>query len=300
MDNLKEFDSAKNKNNKGVLYVLIVIISLLLAALVVQYYYYNKTVDEVEQVSQEKAKLTVEYQSLLENYETLETSNDTLSTQLNAEKQKIEDLVRKLKSTKASNKAQIRKYKKELKTLRDIMKGFVRQIDSLNTLNVQLTEENQHIKKQYNSATKKNKQLSAKYEEASSKVQLASTIRAIDLNLEAYNKKGKLTTRARKTKRFGIKFKLDENLIAPTGAKQVYIRITDPEEHVLLENEELTFSFEGEDIVYSAVRTIDYNGEVTPATVYFESKKEELLSGEYKVDIFCDGKMIGETAVRLK
>ncbi len=180
-----------------------------------------------------------------------------------------------------------------------LMKSFVRQIDSLNTRNIELTEENQSIKKQYHSAEKKNKQLSEKFKEARNKVELASTIRAIDLNLEAYNKKGKLTTRARKVRRFGIKFKLDENLIAPTGVKQVYIRITDPEDHILLENEKLTFKFDGEEIVYSAVRSIEYNGKVTPASVYFESK-QKVLSGSYQVDIFCDGKMIGETTVTLK
>lgn len=300
MNNLKEFNSAEPKSKKGLILVLIAIILVLIVAIVYLHFNYQKTVNEVEQVSLDKANLTVEYQSLLDNYESLETSNDTLSVQLNEEKEKIAVLMKKLKSTKANNKSQIEKYKKELKTLRDIMKGFIYQIDSLNTLNIQLTEENQQIKQQFHTAKKENKQLNKKYKEASSKVALASTIRAVDLNFESYNQRGKITTRARKVKRFGIKFKLDKNLVAPTGTKQVYIRITDPEEHVLIENESLMFSFEGEQIAYSAFREIEYDGETTPATVYFTSNKERLLSGTYKVDIFCDGKMIGSTTSKLK
>lgn len=301
MNNLKEFNSAKPKSKSGLITILIIIIVLLVGGIIFLHFNYEQKVVEVEKVSTEKANLTVEYQSLLDNYESLETSNDTLSVQLSAEKEKIAVLMKKLKSTKAQNKAEINKYKKELKTLRDIMKGFIHQIDSLNTLNIQLTEENKQIKKQIYTAKKENKQLTKRYKDAESKVALASTIKAIDLNLASYNHKGKATARAKKTKRFGIIFKLDENLVAPTGIKQIYIRITDPQEHVLIENEEMTFSFENEEIVYSALREIEYDGSVTPATVYFENTSQERLpSGIYKVDIFCDGKMIGSTTKKLK
>lgn len=301
MNNLKEFNSAKPKSKSGLIILLVIIIISLIGGIFFLHFNYEQKIVEVEKISTEKANLTIEYQSLLDNYQNLETSNDTLSVQLSTEKEKITVLMKKLKSTKAQNKAEIEKYKKELKTLRNIMKGFIHQIDSLNTLNIQLTEENQQIKKQIYTAKKENKKLTEKYKDAESKVALASTIKAIDLNLESYNHKGKTTARAKKVKRFGIIFKLDENLVAPKGIKQIYIRVTDPEEHVLIENEEMTFLFDNEEIVYSALREIEYDGNTTPATVYFENNREKRLpSGIYKVDIFCDGKMIGSTTKKLK
>ncbi|MGE4288279.1 MAG: hypothetical protein AB7E36_06290 [Salinivirgaceae bacterium] len=238
---------------------------------------------------------------MLDDYDSLETTNDSISAQLSTEKERIKELMSELRSTKVQNRYEIDKYKKELKTLRDIMKGFIHQIDSLNTLNIQLTEENVQIKKQYKTAKDENRELTEKIEEATDKVAKASVIKAIGVNMESYNHKGKLTNRASKAKRFAVNFSLDENVIAPQGMKNVYVRITDPKEHILIEHNTPVFSYEGEQIAYSAVRQIEYNGTVTPATVYFEVSEEgDLEEGEYTVDIFCDGSMIGTGKAVLK
>ena len=181
------------------------------------------------------------------------------------------------------------------------MKGFIHQIDSLNTLNIELTAQNKQIKKQYYTAQQKNKQLAEKYGEAAEKVKKASVIKAVNISVISYNHKGKTTYKAKKVKRFAVKFALDENVIAPTGTKKVYLRITDPNDHILIENNQPVFSYEGEEIAYSSVREIEYDGTLTDAVVYFEyNDTEPLISGEYSVDIFCDGAMIGTSSVRLK
>jgi cell division protein FtsL len=303
VDNLKEFNSA-NQNGKSykVIIVLLLIVLVVLGFLYVQQHQKTeKKIAELNQVNTEKETLTFQYQDLLEDFEGLETSNDSIASQLSVEKERIKELMTELRSTKAQNKNEIGKYKKELKTLRDIMKGFIHQIDSLNTLNIQLTEENIEIKKQYHSAKNENKQLTKKFEEASDKVALASVIKAVNVNMLSYNHKGKITTRARKTKRFAVNFSLDENVIAPKGVKNIYVRITDPNAHILIEDNQPVFSYEGEEIAYSSVRQIEYNGELTNATVYFELEDEGVIDeGNYTVDIFCDGSMIGTTISLLK
>lgn len=301
MDNLKEYNSASS--NGKLKATIIILIILLLACFGLLVYTYNSFKDQEQELTvsiEERVSVTSQYENLLSDYESLETSNDTLSAKLSLQEEKIKALIAELKTVKANNHAEIDKYKKELKTLRDIMKGFIHQIDSLNTLNIQLTEENKQIKEQYNTAKNENKELSQKYEDANTKVVLASVIKAINMNVEAYNQKGKLTTRAKKTKRLGINFALDENVIAPVGIKKLFIRITDPNDHVLMSNEQNMFNFEGEQIAYSSVREVEYNGIVTPAIVYFEVTGSELLEGDYKVDIFCDGNMIGSSITQLK
>jgi myosin heavy subunit len=303
VDNLKEFNSAKQNDRayKVIIILLLVILVGLGYLYIVQQQKTEQKIAELNQVSNEKEALTFQYQSLLDDYEGLETTNDSISAQLLTEKERIKELMSELRSTKVQNRYEIDKYKKELKTLRDIMKGFIHQIDSLNTLNIQLTEENVQIKKQYKTAKDENRELTEKIEEASDKVAKASVIKAIGVNMESYNHKGKLTNRARKAKRFAVNFSLDENVIAPQGMKNVYVRITDPKEHILIEHNTPVFSYEGEEIAYSAVRQIEYNGTVTPATVYFEVSEEGILEeGAYTVDIFCDGSMIGTGKAELK
>lgn len=303
MDNIKEYNSASG-NKKGYI-IIIVILTLLLIGLGYLYLDQRKATEvkivELTQVSHEKETVTFQYQNLLDDYNSLETSNDSIAKQLTTEKERVKKIMDSLRTTKADNKEQIEKYKKELKTLRDIMKGFIHQIDSLNTANIQLTEENTQIKQQITTAKKEHKKLNEKYEEAANKVAIASVIRAINVGMQTLNSKGKETTRAKKTKRFAVIFELDENVIAIKGTKNVYVRITDPSEHILIQNNQPVFSYEGEEIAYSAVRQIEYDGNTTKAIIYFENGEEgKLLEGTYRVDIFCDGSMIGTTTASLK
>jgi len=303
VDNLKEFNSA---SGKGTGYKITITVLLLLLA-GVSYLYFNQTeqteqkITELTQVSHEKEDLTFQFQNLLDDYDQLETTNDSIASQLSHEKERIKTLMNQLRVPNTENKVQIEKYKKELQTLRDIMKGFIHQIDSLNTLNIVLTEENTQIKKQITTAKTENKKLTEKYNEAANKVALASVIKAIDVTMIPLNQKGKETTRAKKTKRFSVSFSLDENVIALKGTKNVYIRITDPQEHILIQDNQPVFSYEGEEIAYSALRQIEYDGNTTNTVVYFEHTEEgTLLEGSYKVDIFCDGSMIGSGTAQLK
>lgn len=304
MDNLKDFESASGGNNNKKLTTIIVIESILLAIMCVLYF--SKTYTShiqtitINQVSEEKDSLTAQYQTLLADYETIETNNDSISAQLEQEKAHIKDLMAELKATKSENKAQINRLKKELKTLRDVMKDFVHQIDSLNTLNIQLTEENTEVKKQITEAKNENKQLTKKYEEAQTKVAKASVIKAINSSMECFTAKGKPATKAKKTKRLAVKFTLDENPIAPQGNKKVYIRIVNPDGLMLVNKEQETFKFEDDKITFSALRQVDYKGEKVDMVIYYECEEGELKEGTYKTDIFCDGSMIGTTEIVLK
>ena len=302
MDNIKEFNTAGD-NSRGYKIIIGVLAVILL---IMGFLYFNQqkktelVIVELEDITGEKAALTKDYEELLLNYNEIETTNDSISTQLVQEKARITELIAELKSTKSQNRAEINKYKNELKTLRDIMKGFVHQIDSLNTLNIELTAENVEIKKQVQTAKKENKQLAQKYDEAADKVKIASVIKAVDVTMSSLNEKGKPTTRAKKTKRFAVSFSLDENAIAPQGTKNIYLRITDPNQHILIQNNQPVFSYEGEEIAYSSVRQVEYNGELVNAIVYFEyNEQTALVTGTYNVDIFCDGSMIGAAVVKL-
>ena len=303
MDNLKDFESASGGGNKK-LVAIIIVESVLLAVMCVLYFTKSYTSHiqtiTINQVSEEKDSLTVQYHLLLADYENIETSNDSISAQLEKEKAHIKDLMDELKATKSENKAQINKLKKELNTLRDVMKSFVHTIDSLNTLNIQLTEENTQVKKQINEAKQQNKQLTKKYEEAANKVAKASVIKAINTSMDSFTAKGKVANKAKKVKRLAVKFTLDENPIAPQGNKKVYIRIINPDGLMMVNKEKDTFKFEDDKITFSALREVDYKGEKVDMVIYYECDEGELKDGKYQTDIFCDGSMIGTTEIVLK
>jgi len=305
VDNIQDFDSRETKK-PGTTYTFVVV--LLIAFLLVIGYMYvdqrqktKKVVAELNSVSSEKTKVRNELNELLIEYDDLQTDNDSLNSQLKVEQEKIKEMLKELKTVKESNHAQIEQYKKELGTLRKIMKGFIYTIDSLNTLNIELTEENIKVKQQYNQVYEIKSKLEEQNQDLSTQVAKASVIKTLNINAQGMNINGKPQKKARKVERFEVCFTLGENIIVERGLRDVYIRISRPDELVLIESEENLFLFEGKEIAYSAKRQIDYQNEEVEMCIYFDNNPaDELIPGDYYVDIFVDGNQIGTKIFELK
>lgn len=286
--------------------VIIAILSVLLVAVSMLYVFELKKnkqlVVEVTQTNEEKDKLTGEFSNLLMQYEDLETNNDSLNLQIQNQQEKIKRYVQEIKSMKSANKLVLEQYKAELETLRKIMRGFIHQIDSLNTLNQTLTAENVEVKHKFKNEQSKNKELSEKFDSASNLVEKASIVKSVNIIAKALNSKGKEVTRVRKTQKFSVAFTLTENTIAKSGIRWVYVRISRPDELVLIENEQNIFQFEGQELAYSARREIDYRNKEINAVIYYDhsTSTDELIPGTYTVDLFVDGKMVGTSFLTLK
>ena len=93
----------------------------------------------VRELETDKAELTEQVMAFRDSLSTMHSNYDEINAQLDTSREQVALLIEKLSKTEASNRAQMRRYEKELGTLRSIMKGYIVQIDSLNTLNHQLT-----------------------------------------------------------------------------------------------------------------------------------------------------------------
>src|SRR5690606_25368742 len=153
--------------------------------------------------------------------------------QIDEQKEKIEQLIKKAKD----NSWTISKLKKETESLRTIMKGYVRTIDSLNTANQELIAKNQQAQQQVKEVEGKYTQLSKVKEELASKVALGSQLKAIDMIVVGQSEKRsntyRETNRASKTDKLKVCFTLDDNKIAKPGKRTVHVRIIDPNGKVL-------------------------------------------------------------------
>ena len=79
--------------------------------------------------------------------------NDSLLNLLSIEQAKVQRLQEELRTVKATNTKEISRLKKELQTLRKIMRNYVIQIDSLNRANERLTVEKNEAVKKYKQAS---------------------------------------------------------------------------------------------------------------------------------------------------
>ena len=272
-----------------------VILAAALIFLVVMYFDQKSKMVEMETVlTQEKDSLANELRLMVHGYDTLKTDNDTLMANLQREKKRIVELL----SINASNVQLIRKYRAEIGTMRDIMKGYIVQIDSLNTINQQLVAENIDIKQQMTQVQTTNVELEKAREELTSKVTVASVIQAKDINAVTLNKKRKETSRINAIDKLRICFTLRENPIASAGEKEVFMRVIRPDSLVITTSPDNLFDFNGDKLVYSASRLVDYMNQDIEMCIFLDNTGD-FIEGTYSVELYLENNIIGRTTFAL-
>ena len=298
-DNNSNRDARKSSLQGGFRWVLLVVAVLLIGALAflgIRLAQANKANEEMVQLFElEKEEMENEYSTFATQYDEMQIliSNDSLVAQLEREKLRTQQLLEELRATKANNAAEIARLKKELKTVRAVMRSYVVQIDSLNQVNAKLTKENNRVRTQYAEVTKKVETLQEEAKNLSDKVTLAAQLDATNIRIEPRNKKGKETTSVKSVIKFAISFTIVKNITAPTGERTIYVRIAKPDGTVLTKDASRTFKYENTKLEYSIKKLIEYTGEEQSVTVYWDVE-EFLNPGEYTVYLFSDGVMIGE------
>lgn len=249
----------------------------------------------LELAEMDKREMENEYEQFAMQYNEMMTqiNNDSLVAQLEQEQKRTEDLLEELRRVKSSDAAEIMRLKKELATLRQVLRSYVMQIDSLNRMNEELTQENTNLKTQNQQAQQHISSLSSENETLSGKVAIASQLDATGIIVEARNKKGKAAKQIKDVKKFAISFNISRNVTTATGIRTIYVRISTPTGDVLTKGG--TFAYENRQLEYSIRKDIEYTGEQQSVQVYWDVA-EALSAGNYRVDIFADGHNIGTTS----
>ena len=253
----------------------------------------------IEVLKMDKAEMENEYEQFAMQYNEMmaQINNDSLIEQLSLEQERVQKLLAELKQTKAENAREIMRLKKELATLRAILKDYVMQIDSLNRENMALKVDNDKLRNQNQQAIAHITDLSTQNEELVDKVAIASQLNATSISAVAHNKRGRDTDKIKKAKKFVISFTLARNVTTETGMRSIYVRIATPTGSILTNGG--TFQYENRDLQYSILKDVEYNGEELPVTVYWDIA-ESLSAGQYRVDIFSDGQNIGTTTFEME
>ena len=220
-------------------------------------------------------------------------SNDSLLVKLEQEQLRTQQLYEELQSTKATNAAEIKRLKKELKTLRGVLENYMVQIDSLFRENTELKNENSKLIAGKKKAEKERNELAKEKKELSHKVDLASQLDATNVSVTMLRSNGKETTSIKRAKQICVSCTISKNITASTGDKRAYVRIMQPGGEPLTKGYSNTFKYENRDRSYSMYRDFEFGGEEVPLVFYWNIE-ETLQEGRYLAYIFVDGNMIGE------
>ena len=248
----------------------------------------------------DKEDLENEYTRFAQQYDELKMtiSNDSLAQLLDQEQLKTQRLLEELRTVKSTNATEIRRLKKELATLRKVMIGYINQIDSLNKLTEQQKLVIADVTKKYNQASQQISNLSEEKKNLNKKVTLAAQLDATNIRIEPRNKRGKVAKKVKDVVKLAISFTVVKNITAENGERTIYIRITKPDNDVLTKSASNTFPYENRTLVYSIKKYIEYNGEEQNINVFWDVE-EFLYAGNYRVDIFEGGNLIGSQTFML-
>ena len=294
-----ERKQAEKKANGGLKAVMIIMILIALGLGAALYYVMTSKNKLVDELNQEKADLTEQIQALQSDYENLSSEYDVINAQLDSSREEIAQLVARVKNTEATDRAKIRQYEKELGTLRTIMRGYIAQIDSLNTLNHQLAEEAATARREAEETKQANVKLTQRVDELAGRVTAGSVIKAHNFVMYAYNNNDKVTDKANRVVRFLVNLSLVENDLAPHGPVRVYVRVTDPDGNLLSDGRGTTFTFGGETLEATASREVDYQGQEVDLGIYINNIPS-FQKGVYTVNAYTTQAQLGHGELLLR
>ena len=281
---------------KKVMYALIAVAVLLAGALA--YIWYQKS-SLVKDLTIEKEELTEQMIALQNDYATLSSDYDDINLQLDSSRLEVQMLIEKIAKTEATNRSKIRQYEKELGTLRSIMRNYIVQIDSLNTLNKQLTADAAAARREAAESRRKQQELSREVENLTGQVAAGSVIKARGIRIEAYNASDKVTDRSSRVVRLLTTLSLVENDLAPKGPVRVYIRVKGPDGILLTNDSQRTFEVGGEPMICSASREVDYQGKEVELSIYLNDITG-YIKGIYTVEAYTEQTRLGSAELMLR
>ena len=250
----------------------------------------NRDMQELAEL--DKQEMENEYERFALQYSEMKTqiNNDSIVEQLTQEQMKTQKLLEELKKVKADDAREITRLKKELATVREVLRSYIIQVDSLNRLNESLKQENSRVNAVLEERNSQIAGLSSEKASLSEKVAIAAQLDATNISLSLLNKRDKPTKKLKDTKKMQVNFTITKNVTASNGLRTIYVRIQNPGGNTLSGGG--SFAYENRNLEYSMKKSIEYSGEeVSVAT--FWNVSQMLEAGQYRVSIFADGNMIG-------
>ena len=292
----REEQEQKNKSLKNVMWALVAVAALMAAGLA---YVWTSKSSLVKDLNAEKEDLTQQMIALKGDYDSLSSEYESVNSQLDSSREEVNQLIERIQKTEATNRAKMRQYEKELGTLRSIMRNYIVQIDSLNTLNHKLTADAAAARKEAASSRAENAELKGQVESLTGQVAAGSVIKSRGLSVNAYNASDKVTDRSSRVVRLLATLSLVENDLAPKGPVRVYIRVKDPEGILLTNSNQTSFTYNGQTMVASASREVDYQGKEVDLSIYLNDIPS-YLAGIYTIEAYTSQAFLGKTELLLR
>lgn len=313
MSELKEAGSAQNsqgKKNNSIIYW--VLIAILLAGCVYLFMSKNKMAEEnemarkqmmtqIDSVKTDRASLQADFDAASAKIDQLVSQNTKMDSALQGNKTEIAKLqgqIRAVLSNKKATAAELKQAREMIASLNDKTKEYETRIAELEKQNTVLTGQNKVLTKERDSTITQNVAIK----------KLGSVLHASNIRMEPIHKrkngKEKETTKARKVDVLRIIFDIDENRIAESGTKQLYLRILAPDASVLssaANGSGMMTTSKGDQLSYTIMKNVPLTQNQMLSNISADWNQEgDYKKGAYTIEIYSEGYKVGSGTVNLK
>lgn len=259
----------------------------------------NELTSEVLHIKSEKEQLLADLQKTKEQYDNAIAQNTTMTDELEAERNKVVELMEKIKKAEGDSTT-LKKYKSDYAVLQTKMKSLIKEVETLKSQNNKLTTDLDSTKVILREAKEYNQVLTSKNDELNKTVEKGSKLSILNLTSAAYKQRssGKqvATEKARKADLLKISFTIAENAIAKAGDKMYYVQIIDAKNNVL--GEKTTVNFGDKSLTYSFTTMVQYENKTVQ--VIKDLTGNEFAPGNYFVNVFDKTELLAKSSFVLK
>lgn len=289
------------QKTKNVSILVLIILSLFLFYYSFQKSNENKNLQNI--FLEEKAELQQDLDEMIKDYTDVVVGKKRLADRLEVELIKMKNLRDSIKLLKSDNFGLIRKYRSRIASLERENKKLFIQIDSLNSANDALTQENVIANEILQQKDSVNETLTEKNKELEAKVAIGGIIKTSPVKAVAMKERssGKLTSTSRssRTDAFRINFDLLENPITTAGEKNVYIQIIDENKKVVAPKGKTDLK-NGQKVQYTDSLEVNYNNNRLSLVSLVLVNRDDIKKGKYTISAFVDGVYSGNTTINLR
>lgn len=282
--------------------VLIGILSLLLIGLAVYTFtLFKDSKETVSTLEQDKIEIQEDLEELIENYNVIIADNELKDKDLLAARERIEVLLDSVKDAEA-NIGLIQRYRAEINKLKAERIVLFKRADSLSLANQRIALERDSTTSVLNQTIKVVDSMTETTDKMSKTIEKAALLGITNLKSDAVivRRSGKIveTNRSSRADKLRACYTLAPNTIAQKGDRMLYVQVINPNNNVIGENK--TIAFANGELTYSATTNVFYENQALDVCTLVDASEDDLIEGRYVVNVFDQGRLLGNTIIELK
>jgi len=303
--------SEQNKTNKILLWVVVGVLIALNALFISNYLNTKEEKKQVEYklASTENAKKELEkqYADVMAKLDELKSDNQKLNTLIEQQKKDLDERAARIRNMLAKgnlDQKEIDRLMNDIRKLNNVIAKANYQRDSLMTANTALKSQNIQLMEDVKTVSDKNENLTVENTGLKNKVAVASVLKVENITAKTYqvkeSGKEKETSKVGSVNRLKISFTLGDNYVAEKNQKVIYMKIITPGGATIPSPEKGTFTFQGSETSYTQKINFQFTNTRQQIQLVWDKGNTSLAKGNYKVELYCEGFIIGNGSFDLK